>query len=75
VTRDDECAANQHVRLQNPDLVDEIRDNEFYDPSVGDEISPRLFVDTVSTRAPGDPRRRAACPAPACGSLRGQPCR
>ena len=46
-TGDDECAANQGVRLQNPDLVGEIRDNEFYDPVVGDDISPRRFVDRI----------------------------
>jgi predicted acyl esterase len=45
---DDECANNQRVRLQNPDLVQEIADNPFYDPAIGDEISPRLFVDQIN---------------------------
>ncbi len=46
-TGDEECATNQGVRLQNPDLVGEIRATEFYDPTVGDDISPRLFVDRI----------------------------
>ena len=46
-TGDEECAANQRVRLQNPDTGDEIRTNQFYVPSVGDDISPRLFVDKI----------------------------
>ena len=46
-TGDEECAANQGVRLQNPDTSDEIEANEFYVPSVGDDISPRLFVDKI----------------------------
>ena len=46
-TGDEECAANQGVRLQNPDTSEEIRTNEFYVPSVGDDISPRQFVDKI----------------------------
>jgi len=45
---DNECANNQRVRLQNPDLVQEIADNPFYDPAIGDEIAPRLFVDQIN---------------------------
>jgi len=45
---DEECANNQRVRLQNPDLVQEIADNPFYDPALGDEIAPRLFVDQIN---------------------------
>ena len=46
-TGDDECAANQGARLQNPNTSDEIRANEFYDPTVGDELAPQLFVDEI----------------------------
>ena len=46
-TGDEECAANQDVRLQNPDTSEEIRTNEFYVPAIGDDISPRLFVDKI----------------------------
>ena len=46
-TGDDECAANQGVRLQNPDTGDDIRAIEYYDPAVGDDLSPRLFVDDI----------------------------
>jgi len=45
---DGECANNQRVRLQNPDLVEEILDNPFYDPLIGDVISPRLFVNQIN---------------------------
>lgn len=44
---DETCAANQAVRLQSPDLVAEILDTPFYDPAIGDVISPRLFVDRI----------------------------
>lgn len=44
---DTTCAANQGVRLQNPDLVGEIRDNPYYSPEVGDDLSPRTFVDKI----------------------------
>jgi hypothetical protein len=44
---DDTCAANQQLRLQNPDLVAEIRDNPFYTAELGDSISPRTFVDRI----------------------------
>lgn len=46
-TGDDECAANQSVRLQNPDLISEIRANPFYNPEIGDDLAPRLFVDQI----------------------------
>jgi predicted acyl esterase len=35
------------VRLQNPDLVAEIRDNPFYTAELGDDLAPRLFVDRI----------------------------
>lgn len=44
---DEECAANQELRLQNPDLVAEIRDNPFYSDELGDEIAPATFVDQI----------------------------
>ena len=46
---DDECAANQALRLQNPDLVAEILDSPFYDSRrSATSISPRLFVDKIN---------------------------
>lgn len=45
---DDICEANQELRLQNPDLLALIEGNEFYDPSVGDEIAPATFVDQIN---------------------------
>lgn len=44
---DTECAANQGVRQQNPDLVAEVFDNEFYDPAIGDVLAPWQFVDQI----------------------------
>ncbi len=44
---DEECADNQLLRLQNPDLVQEILDTPFYDPALGDELSPALFADQI----------------------------
>lgn len=45
---DETCAANQSLRLQNPDLVAEIRANGFYTPELGDELAPRVFVDQIT---------------------------
>ncbi len=44
---DDECAANQRVREQNPDLTAEVFDTPFYEPEVGDDIAPWRFVDQI----------------------------
>ncbi len=44
---DEECAANQRLRLQNPDLVAEIHDNPFYTAELGDPLAPRTFVDRI----------------------------
>ncbi|MEM8619244.1 MAG: CocE/NonD family hydrolase [Actinomycetota bacterium] len=44
---DQECADNQLLRLQNPDLVQEIRDTPFYDAALADELSPALFADQI----------------------------
>jgi uncharacterized protein len=41
------CGDNQLLRLQNPDNLQLIKDTPFYDPAVGDEIAPRLFVDQI----------------------------
>ena len=44
---DEECAANQRLRLQNPDLVAEIDANPYYTADLGDPIAPRTFVDRI----------------------------
>jgi predicted acyl esterase len=44
---DTECAANQKVRLQNPDLLEEIRATPFYDAELGDSLAPDTFVDRI----------------------------
>ena len=44
---DTTCAANQNLRLQNPDLVSAVEAAEFYDPAVYDATAPRLFVDQI----------------------------
>lgn len=41
------CAANQGLRLQNPDNLALIESTPFYDPAIGDELAPRLFVDQI----------------------------
>ncbi|MFM7127078.1 MAG: CocE/NonD family hydrolase [Actinomycetota bacterium] len=45
---DTECADNQKLRLQNPDLVGLIDANPYYDPAVADEINPTKFVDRIT---------------------------
>jgi uncharacterized protein len=44
---DEECEANQRLRLQNPDLVAEINENPYYTAELGDPIAPRTFVDRI----------------------------
>ena len=44
---DTECAANQKLRLQNPDLLAEIRANPFDSPELGDPLAPATFVDRI----------------------------
>jgi predicted acyl esterase len=44
---DEECAANQRLRLQNPDLVAEIEANPYYTAELADPIAPRTFVDQI----------------------------
>ncbi|MBI4932655.1 MAG: CocE/NonD family hydrolase [Actinobacteria bacterium] len=41
------CADNQKLRLQNPDLVQEIDDNPFYANPLGDSLAPATFVDRI----------------------------
>ena len=41
------CAANQDLRLQNPDLVSATEAAKFYDPAVYDATAPALFVDQI----------------------------
>ncbi len=45
---DTECEANQQLRLQNPDLVAEIRDNPYYPTELGDSLAPIPFVDRIT---------------------------
>lgn len=42
------CAANQKLRLQNPDSVALARQNDFYDPSIADQYAPATFVNKIT---------------------------
>ena len=44
---DDECAANQLVRLQNADALALVNANKYYDPALGDPLNPSTFVDQI----------------------------
>jgi predicted acyl esterase len=44
---DSMCADNQALRLQNPDLVQEIDDNPYYSNPLGDSLAPVTFVDDI----------------------------
>jgi hypothetical protein len=44
---DEICAANQLLRLQNPDQGDEIDAAAFYVPETGDPLAPATFVDRI----------------------------
>ena len=44
---DETCAVNQAMRLQNPDLVAEIGDNQFYRDDMEAELAPVTFVDRI----------------------------
>lgn len=44
---DTRCADNQKMRLQNPDLVQEIDDNPYYASPLGDSLAPITFVDKI----------------------------
>lgn len=45
---DTTCADNQELRLQNPDMVAEVRANPFYDETLGDPIAPATFADRIT---------------------------
>lgn len=42
------CAANQKLRLQNPDSVALARQNDFYDPTIADQYAPATFVNKIT---------------------------
>ncbi|MGB0098735.1 MAG: CocE/NonD family hydrolase [Nocardioides sp.] len=44
---DTECEQNQALRLQNPDALQLIEDNPYYDPAVADPLNPSLFVGDI----------------------------
>jgi predicted acyl esterase len=41
------CAANQGLRLQNPDLVAEVAATPYWNDDTTAEVAPRLFVDRI----------------------------
>lgn len=41
------CIENQRFRGQNPDLLQMIRDNRYYNPAVADPLSPATFVHNI----------------------------
>lgn len=43
-----QCAENQLLRLQNPDIVQLINDNPYYVPGLGDSLSPITFVNKIN---------------------------
>jgi len=45
---DTRCADNQLLRLQNPDLLQEIEDNPFYSSPLGDSIAPITLIDRIT---------------------------
>jgi predicted acyl esterase len=45
---DETCAANQRLRLQNPDLLALITVNPFWTDETAAELAPRLFVDQIT---------------------------
>jgi len=45
---DEECEANQRLRLQNPDMLELIAANQFWNDDVAAELAPRLFVDEIT---------------------------
>lgn len=42
------CEDNQLLRGQNPDALELILDNEFYEPAIADELAPIGFVDQIN---------------------------
>ena len=45
---DEVCAANQQLRLQNPDLLELIIANQFWTDELAAGLAPRLFVDRIN---------------------------
>lgn len=45
---DQVCIDNQQLRLQSPDILDMIADNNFYIPEVADPVTPLLFVHKIT---------------------------
>ena len=45
---DQTCIDNQQLRLQSPDILDMIADNNFYIPEVADQVTPLLFVHKIN---------------------------
>jgi len=45
---DTRCADNQGLRLQNPDLVEEIDANKYYSNPLGDSLAPITFIDKIN---------------------------
>ena len=45
---DTTCADNQKLRLQNPDLLQMIKDHPFYEDATYGGIAPRTFVDKIN---------------------------
>jgi uncharacterized protein len=45
---DEQCARNQLLRLQNPDLLAEIRANPFSTEPLASDLAPRTFVDQIT---------------------------
>lgn len=45
---DQVCIENQRFRGQNPNLIDLIRENNFYQPRIADPLAPANFVDRIN---------------------------
>lgn len=43
-----QCAENQLLRLQNPDIVQLINDHPYYEKALGDPLSPITFVNKIN---------------------------
>jgi predicted acyl esterase len=45
---DQVCLDNQKLRLQAPNILQMISDNQYYDPAVADPVSPATFVKNIN---------------------------
>jgi predicted acyl esterase len=45
---DQTCIDNQQLRLQSPDILEMIAENQFYVPEVADPVTPTLFVHNIT---------------------------